>query len=328
MPEQTNEQESSFADAVEGLDLSNIAAEPMNIIDETSDEQYPCPERTADPNTQAERAMELHTGYMNDLTTIKSHPDFPAYKAGYLKAVMEIMAKISEVARDDDMIAIHFNDLHTDALEQERVHKMVGDVQHFVDAVEELPEGSDVQLERVPTDAEAVAGRILEQVPTDAEMAAAVPVAGQQDFTASDDELIHAGIARDTQIAGNSLEQLEVEKVLREQATEIERLTQQVQRDDEAVALWSHMADYFNRKLAGQPEASMNIALFQRIKAYVQRLEDYDGMLPPSLAGFLVDQPEAERELTPVAQLALYIQRLQAERDAAEAGRKQANADF
>jgi hypothetical protein len=250
-------------------------------------------EANADQYPDDAAIQDATDNYVEHIEAIKSKPDFTTFKAGYMRCLEDLKEKIDEMD-DEDLAAIYFD---KGSSQQAAIREQIGDVKEWVE--EQDAAEPDIKVaEWQGTDLEAI----------DAAEKGGLPM---------------PAIGRDTQVAGASIEDLRIEKVLREQQEYIERLEQESIRNNEAVQLWAATSDFFNIKLAGTPESDMNIPLLDRIQAYVTRLEDYDGELPPSLAGFLTGQPEADQPLNPVHQLALYIQRLQ---DTAQAAKDQSAA--
>jgi hypothetical protein len=386
MNDETKEPGGSFADTVEGLDLSDIVGQPTELtasdadvvihatdeadavsqLQELAADETPLtddvqtehpqgdvfdelngadleavfdgmfPEKSSEEPVHQSVWDEAADDYSNSMTTIKSHPDYQVFQAGFYNCLNALKAFVADLDNDDGVALLFQEHFITPAQYRADMLQEVGDVQHFVEAADagatiiadneksfqELTQQGYMPAPGTPSECPTCGSpkpRLHPAMQFEGEVQMCTDpwhgVYGKPEHWDIMKSMVGGSpldtVGRDTQVVGKSIEGLDVEKVLREQQTEIERLTQLTQRQDEAILLWADCTDFFNDHLSGEPEGDLNVSLLERMKAYVDRLEDYDGELPPSLAGFLKGQPEADTALQPVGQLALLIQRLQ-----------------
>jgi hypothetical protein len=248
---------------------------------------------------------DIADDYDASMLRIKSHPDFDSYRAGFKMCFALFMSAVKQLD-DDDYIALMFDRVQTPEELTPEQQAMSDHAKGMLEFAEQ--EGwPDVQ----PATEQPVQVAVADDgSPVVREYNPDAPTELEQRMQALHGDQPMVSAASDTE--PKPIEEMDVEKVLRELQADNERLQMASIRDTLAVQMWAHMADYFNNQLHGEPEDELNIPLNDKIEAYIDRLTHYDGELPPSLYGFIRNEPEGKRlDLHDTAKLALYIQRLQ-----------------
>ncbi len=264
----------SFAEQVEAATLDIPAAAPPVLLDEAQPmnpdmarhladrllEQKQQPDRLIGdlgevkhvyevPLTEAGQAL---TDKIQERVTalIRDGLELAAFKEGWEACLSQITDAVDDL-RSPIFIEGFYRERCEAILKAQAIRDEVGDVKAWAET-ESGPDASTAVREDEPW------SKVAE--PFD-------PLADMQ-------ELMPGGVQVPadslTQLA--PLEEMDVEKVLREQALEIARLTQSSLRDSDAVQRWAEAADFFNTVMAGTEWADRPEPLITRIQGFTASL--------------------------------------------------------
>lgn len=199
----------------------------------------------------------------NNFAVIRQIPGFELFKDAYrlafdsnrqlLEAMQDILVGLPP---DDDQLAILFREALARKSEQNRV--------------DETREWANQQGDIIPNQVEQVEMEAGTYTPgSDQPMVAPASLEQLQDLPADPKPA-----SRDTDPETYDEDAAHTDKIIRELQDDVTRLEQASMRDDLAVQNWADVADFFNQKLAASPYADSNEPLVDRIKAYVNDMED------------------------------------------------------
>ena len=240
------EPDTTFAAQVEGtvLELPPPESSPTPADDTVPAQEMPAVDETP-PNPDLTDTIRAAV----DAAVVDGH-ELTAFIAGYRTCFEILYGGISE-ASDADIERL-YRQKAEEAVRAAALQKETGDVQGWVAEQDKLDPAAtgvrDVPAELWDTVAEPTA------------------IADMREVMGGD---IQIPANSETVLGDAPLEELDVEKTLREQALEIERLNQASLRDTAAVQNWAAASDWFNDLLAGTEWADGPEPLLTRVQRFI-----------------------------------------------------------